>query len=121
MARTENPQGDISVVIPVRNGEERIAECVESALDQGGIVREVIVVDRNSSDETISVAISIGDPRVRVVCLAHCGLDEAARIAAKEATGDWLYIFRSMEPLTKGSLHRQGKTGSLVPRIELAN
>ena len=120
MARTKSLQGGVSVVIPVRNGEKQIAGCIESALDQSGIVREVIVVDRNSSDETVSVALSMGDPRVRVVCLEHCGFDEAAKTGAKEASGAWLYIFRSMKPLPKDSLLSEEEAYSLVPAAELA-
>ncbi|MDY6894136.1 MAG: glycosyltransferase [Thermotogota bacterium] len=44
----------ISVVIPVKNEEEKIGDCFEAVFSQTIKPYEVIVVDGHSSDETVS-------------------------------------------------------------------
>src|SRR6185436_3942620 len=69
-SKDANPR--ISVVIPARNESGHIAKCVSSLLEQGSVVRDVIVVDDRSNDGTADVALSAarGDPRVRVNTVA---------------------------------------------------
>lgn len=49
----------ISVVIPARNESRRIAECIAPLIGARGI-REVIVVDDQSSDDTATIARNLG-------------------------------------------------------------
>lgn len=116
MTQIENLAGGVSVVIPARNSEDCIAECIESALDQGTFVREVIVADQNSTDETVSVALSFGDPRVKIVCLPRCSLEEATKAAAREAKCDWLYVLKSLDPIPRNTLSRASGSPLLIPR-----
>ena len=44
---------NISVVIPVMNEEEKIAQCLEAVFSQSLKAHEMIVVDGHSSDETV--------------------------------------------------------------------
>lgn len=46
----------VSIVIPVYNEEDRIAECLEAISKQTVAPFEVIVVDNNSSDDTAAIA-----------------------------------------------------------------
>lgn len=57
----------ISIVIPVRNGAAFVAEAVSSALAQGDLVREVIVVDDASTDQTVAIVSAMADPRIRLI------------------------------------------------------
>ena len=58
----------VSVVLPVFNGQERLAAAVESALVQTGIEFEVVVVDDGSTDGTPTVLAGFTDhPRLRVI------------------------------------------------------
>ncbi len=59
---------DLSVVMPAYNEERTIAESVARVLAQP-FVREVVVVDDGSRDETLTRLRAVDDPRVRV--LAH--------------------------------------------------
>lgn len=54
----------ISVVVPARNESQRIAECLVPLRDAPGVV-EVIVVDDESSDETVAIAEANGARVVR--------------------------------------------------------
>lgn len=87
----------ISVVIPARNESSRIAECITSLLAQGGVVREIVVVDDRSTDGTAEVAQAAarGDSRVRVVTIAHlpdgwAGKAHACQRGGESALGDWI-------------------------------
>ena len=56
----------ISVCIATYNGGKYIKEQLESILSQLGEGDEVIISDDSSTDATLSVVKSVGDPRVRI-------------------------------------------------------
>ena len=47
---------NLSIVIPAYNEEKYIATCLESIVQNGNSVAEIIVVDNNSTDRTAAVA-----------------------------------------------------------------
>jgi glycosyltransferase involved in cell wall biosynthesis len=57
----------VSVVTPVYNGEEYLAECIQSVLDQTYRDWEYLIVDNQSTDGTFDVANSFADDRIRIV------------------------------------------------------
>lgn len=72
---------DVSVVIPVRNGEQFLTEAIESVLGQSRPPLEVIVVDDGSSDSTSDVAQAFGSrvryvpqPPLGVAAALNCGV-----------------------------------------------
>jgi len=88
--RTYHEHNRISAVIPALNAAETLAPAV-AALNAAAIVKEVIVVDGGSSDETICVSRAagarvIGAPRGR-------GSQLAAGAAA--ASADWLLFLHA--------------------------
>ena len=78
----------ISVIIPAYNAEKYIAEAIESVLNQTVTVKEIIVVDDQSSDNTRTVIKSF--PSVRLIQQSHLGCAEARNRGIKESSGDWL-------------------------------
>jgi glycosyltransferase involved in cell wall biosynthesis len=86
----------LSVVLPARNEQANIGPQVaaalsacDSALARGLVgASEVVVVDDASTDQTGRVALSWGDPRVRVVRRdVSCGYGAALRAGFAAATG----------------------------------
>jgi len=77
-ARKPNPLPSppplLSVIIPARNEERRIASCVTSVLAQDHPNFEVVVVDDRSSDATASIVAGIAakDARLKLVNGAEC-------------------------------------------------
>ncbi len=72
--------------MPVFNGEDFLAECLESIAAQTVPVTEVIVVDDGSTDGSATVA--DGFDGVRVLRLAHQGSGPARNAGVDAATGD---------------------------------
>jgi hypothetical protein len=58
----------VTVVVPVRDEEDQIGDCLTALLDQRGVADlRIVVVDDGSTDGTAGVVRSFGDPRVRLV------------------------------------------------------
>ncbi len=52
---------DISIIIPVKNGAETLAACLQKIVEQKYEgVKEIIVIDSGSSDNSVAIAISFG-------------------------------------------------------------
>lgn len=47
---------DISVIVPVKNGESRIENCLKSIFNQTFAPLEVLIVDGHSTDKTVDIA-----------------------------------------------------------------
>lgn len=57
----------ISIILPVRNGERFLSQAVESCLEQTLKDFELIIVDDGSTDNTPRLIETFTDPRIRVV------------------------------------------------------
>jgi glycosyltransferase involved in cell wall biosynthesis len=82
---------DVTVVIPTHNRMELLALTLRSALRQGGVDLEVVVVDDGSTDGTAATVERLGDPRVRLVRhAAPLGVSSARNAGIAEARGRWV-------------------------------
>jgi glycosyltransferase involved in cell wall biosynthesis len=70
---------EVSVVMSVYNGEERLAETIDSMLAQVGVDFELVLVDDGSTDATGRIAdeYAARDSRIRVIHQANTGLTGA--------------------------------------------
>jgi glycosyltransferase involved in cell wall biosynthesis len=79
---------DVTVLLPVRNGERDLREAIESVLAQTFRDFELVVVDDGSTDESADLVGTIHDERVRLVRQKPLGLVEALRRGLAEARGE---------------------------------
>lgn len=94
----------LSVIIPVWNREQYLAEAITSVLEQQGVPPlEVIVVDDGSEDRSAAVAKGFGQ-RVRCVQKAHAGLAAARNAGVEIARGRYLLHLDSDDVLPPGSI-----------------
>jgi glycosyltransferase involved in cell wall biosynthesis len=100
------PVFPICVIIPVRNGENYIAEAVHSALLQGAIVGEVIVIDDGSTDATAELVEAIDDPRVRLISgsAAGVGVSAVRNQGLAAALSPWVMFLDADDRLQLGAL-----------------
>jgi glycosyltransferase involved in cell wall biosynthesis len=92
---------DVSVVVPVRNAESMIDECLASIAAQDP--REIIVVDGNSVDRTLEIA-----RRYPVIVFSDegKGLPAARMIGARAASSRYVALVDSDVVLPRGSLEQ---------------
>lgn len=83
---------DISVVMPVFNGEQYLAEAIESVHSQTLQPAELIVVDDGSTDQSANVATSLG---AKVLRCTHAGNGQALNKGVEAATGSILAFLDS--------------------------
>lgn len=92
-----------SVLIPCYNAARYLAEALESVFAQGVPLREVIVVDDGSTDETERVVAAFGD-RVRYHRQAHAGIGTARNRALELSSGDPVAFLDADDVWPPGSL-----------------
>lgn len=90
---------EVSVVVPARNAERWLAECLESIRAERP--REIIVVDGCSTDNTVEIARSMG---ARVISDEGHGLPAARMLGVKNACSDLVALIDADVVLPPGAL-----------------
>ena len=83
----------ISVVIPAYNAASFIAATLQSILSQGEDAVEVILVDGNSTDDTLAIASAFSDLSIKVISEPDRGQLDALQKGLRVASGEivlWL-------------------------------
>lgn len=82
----------ISVIVPVYNAEQFIADCIESILTQSYTEFELLLIDDGSKDKSgmICDAYAEKDPRVRVIHKENGGVSSARNLGLSIATGEYV-------------------------------
>ncbi len=85
-------QLEVSVIVPARNEEANLAECLRSLVGQSAASYEIIVVDDHSSDRTREIARSFPVTVISADALPDgwSGKCNACWSGAKAAKGKWL-------------------------------
>jgi glycosyltransferase involved in cell wall biosynthesis len=87
----KNPM--VSIIVPARNEEVSLGDCLESLVAQTGVTKEIIVVDDGSTDCTRRIAGSFLSVKVvdaGPVEKGWTGKNNALRAGASKARGTWL-------------------------------
>jgi glycosyltransferase involved in cell wall biosynthesis len=104
----------VSVIVPARNEEASLGDCLRSLVGQTGVCFEIIVVDDHSTDRTREIALSFAqfeNPQVRVIDAGPLpagwtGKNNAVTAGARVASGDWLLFTDADTVHLPGSLAR---------------
>lgn len=108
----------ISVVMSVYNGEDYLAEAVESILAQSYPDFEFIIVNDGSTDSTGDLLEQFRDHRVRVVQLAqNIGAAAALNLAVRKARGSWIAVQDAGDLSMPERLEKQEQYLRLYPHI----
>ena len=85
----------LSVIIPTFNSGAVIKKALDSIVCQTFADWEVLVMDGASTDNTLEVARSFGDNRIRFFSEPDKGIYDAMNKGIKTAQGEWLYFLGS--------------------------
>ncbi|MFZ3263204.1 MAG: glycosyltransferase family 2 protein [Terriglobales bacterium] len=113
----EGPIPEVSIIVPARNEEASLGDCLQSLIGQTGVDYEIIVVDDASTDGTREIAESFAvvqaDVRVSVrvispgpLPLGWTGKNNAVVAGASVARGKWLLFTDADTVHVPGSLAR---------------
>ena len=91
----------ISVIIPVKNGENYLGECIKSVKKQNMDV-EIIVIDDGSTDNTAKLAQENG---AIVYSIPHAGLSAARNVGLKNCHGEYVLFIDHDDLLTDNALN----------------
>ncbi len=96
----------ISVVIPVYQVRDYLAECLDSVLGQTFTDVEVIAVDSGSTDGSATILDDRAalDGRLRVLHLGHVGPGPARNEGLRQARGEYIWFVDGDDALALGSL-----------------
>lgn len=110
----------VSVIVPVFNGQEFLAEAMRSILRQSLDEFEVIAVDDASTDESVEVMRRLADGRVRVLALKeNRGLAGVRNHALAEARGEFVAFLDCDDIMSGQRLERQWRFLRDHPEIGL--
>jgi len=92
----------LSVIIHTKNEAKNIKACIDSVID---LATEVLVVDMNSSDATVTIAKKLS-PKIRILNYKADAqfADPARDWAIAKARGEWVFILDADERLENNEL-----------------
>jgi GT2 family glycosyltransferase len=107
----------VSVTIVTYNSGRFIKKCLESVLDQDYPLKEIIVIDNNSSDGTIDILEPFED-RCRIVYNdENVGFAAAQNQAIALSTAEWVLTLNPDVLLLPGFIEALVNAGNLDPRV----
>ncbi len=107
----------ISVIIPSFNCARYLGEAIASVLDQGIALRDVIVIDDGSTDDTATVA--NGFAAVRYRHQPNQGIGAARNHGVSLAQGDLIAFLDADDMWTAGKLRAQLDVLHRMPEVDL--
>lgn len=109
----------ISVIIPLYNKEMSISRTVHSVLEQSKTEFELIIVDDGSTDNSLKVAKSLLDSRIRFVSQSNGGPSKARNTGINYAQGDWILFLDADDELADGTLEHLFNMTALHPNATI--
>lgn len=97
----------ISIVIPLYNKEEHIAQTLESVLNQTYQDFEIVIVDDGSTDGSVAEVKKVSDRRIRLIHQENAGVSAARNCGIKEAKGAFVAFLDADDEWDKKYLETQ--------------
>jgi glycosyltransferase involved in cell wall biosynthesis len=94
----------VSTIIPLYNHEKYVGEAIRSVLDQGALLKELIILDDGSPDRSADVAEEFSkiDSRVTVIRQQNRGAHATINRGLSLATGEFVTILNSDDAFCEG-------------------
>lgn len=98
----DNPK--VSIITVVKNGEKTIVRCLQSIFNQDYTNIEVLVMDGDSTDETLAVINSLKNSKIKVHSSPDSGIYEALNSGIALATGTIIGLLHADDYLKDSSV-----------------
>ena len=111
----------ISIILPVYNGAEYLAESIESILNQTYAHLEIVLVDDGSPDGCPQICdeYATTDKRIVVIHKENGGLSDARNVGTKKAVGDYVYYLDSDDEIPLDSIETMVEYSKMYPKAEI--
>ncbi len=119
-ALAHDPIPNLSIGVPVYNGEATIAATLDSILAQTYVDFELIVIDDGSTDRTADIVARFDDPRLRLLRFENAGLAASRNRAIAAARGRYLSFIDADDLWTPEKLADQYRALENAPRAAVA-
>lgn len=103
----------VSILIPARNEEKNLGDCLDAAIRQGEIVAEILIYNDHSTDGTSAIIEKYARRNQRIRCVTSlplspgwCGKNFACAQLAQAATGEWILFLDADARLTENAIAR---------------
>ena len=111
---------EISVIIPVYNGDKTIRETIESVLNQTFSDFELLIINDGSQDTTLEIVSNIPDPRIKVFSYPNAGLNASRNRGISLASGEYVSFIDADDIWTPDKLEAQLKALKAEPQAAVA-
>lgn len=110
----------ISIIVPVYNVEQYLAECLESLVSQDMSDYEIICIEDCSEDNSMSILKEYAQKYSNIKIIRHTtnkGLSAARNSGIKAARGEYLQFVDSDDMLVKGACKKLYNNAKKVMQI----
>ena len=116
------PSPRVSVVVPLYNHATYIGDAIASILAQGTIVKEIIVIDDGSTDDSAAVMqdLAARDPRISFTRQANQGAHATINAGLARCNGTLLTILNSDDAFLPGRLTALAAALDAAPDADIA-
>lgn len=101
----------VSIIVPVYNGENTIARCIDSILDQSLEEIELIVIDDGSTDATGDICHACDDPRLVYYHKENGGVSSARNMGISMARGQYIGFVDADDYITSDMCEKMYQAG----------
>ena len=99
------PKTKFSVIIPTFNSQKYITECITSVLEQSLQSFEIIIIDNNSSDNTVKIVKEFDCEKIKIFTNENFGIIATSRnYGIQKASGDYVAFLDSDDTWHKDKL-----------------
>lgn len=97
---------EVSIIIPVYNSEEYLADCIDSIMAQGGCTYEIIIIDDGSTDSSYKIMKEYETKynNIRTIRQENRGVCSARNAGIRVASGQYIIFIDSDDLLYSNSL-----------------
>ncbi|RYZ94782.1 MAG: glycosyltransferase family 2 protein, partial [Sphingobacteriaceae bacterium] len=97
----------VSIIIPLYNAEDHIAETIRCTAGQTWQNKEIIIIDDGSADNSVAVAKAFESDLIKVYSQANKGASAARNTGLKYAKGDYIQFLDADDMLSPDKIEQQ--------------